>query len=122
MGPETFRAALLDAPDMTQRIERLCLVAGPNGSGILSEYLREEVATLWLGRLGITRDDLTEIEVMALTFTTAGLVAMASTLGQDNPAELLLHYVESGFFQNASGAMISLLKEAAARKLQAESQ
>ena len=114
--PETLQEITATAPNMAQRLERLCAAAGPNGSGVLSDYLRQEVAALWLSKLGLAFDDLTEIEVMALKFTTAGIVSMASSLEQGNPLELLTRYIKSDFFQNTSSGMIALLKSAQARK------
>ncbi len=97
-------------------LDRLRLISGPHGSGILGEMVRDEICSFWLKTFGLAFDDLRDVERMAVMFTSSGLVSMVSQLAEGFTLERMYAYMSSDFFAQASGAMVGILEGAHARK------
>lgn len=100
-------AKAIKTPQLYERYERVCLVAGDNSSTELTKILRDSIRDNWYKALGLSQDFADDELKLAVEFVMGGTMSMLAYRNELTSGDLPPIVYNSEFLKMISGYMAS---------------
>lgn len=115
-GSADIEAAKVILEKHQKEFRQIQLACSPQGSGILSHYVRKQIIDYWLEAFSLTEQDLTSDEIIMIAFATGGITTvLGESYSRNITLDDITHYFDTPFAKGALTSIPKMLMKASQR-------